>query len=138
MIKKVLIMMLCFAAYSCSKAEHELPSRSDCIVRVHITDGQLEMREVEDSYPKISRAINESRGRGFPSAPPSLSIPSGDRRSIYLQYRENCPDRIELTEQLLSEYVQPYVSRMPAYKVSRETVNPSPRTIDIQGDFWMD
>lgn len=136
--KKPFFMLLCIVLSSCSKAERELPSRSECIVRVHIVDDQLGKHEIEDSYLQISRAIRGSKDRSFPSTPPSLVIPKSDRRSIYLQYRENCSDRIELTEYLLSEYVQPYVSIMPDYKLSAETVDPSPRTIDIQGAFWAD
>lgn len=123
---------------SCSEAQSKLPSRAECIVRVDFVDEQILGHELEEIYPAVSAAIRQSNRKGFSVKPPSLAIPSDNRKVIYLQYKEKCSERFRLTTELFSSYVKKSVNSLPKYEISRDRISPSSSTIDVQGIYWSD
>lgn len=136
-MKIILMVSLCLVA-SCSGAEVNLPSRSECIVKVDFSGHLAPMENLEMIYPRISQAIRSAHKNGFVIRAPSMVVSNKDRRSIYLQYRERCSERHYHTENLFREFVEPNVPEVAGYEISNEIITPSPETIDVNGIYWSD
>jgi hypothetical protein len=130
-----LFLMLCSIILSaCTSAQSTLPSRHECIVRVEFNDNG----ELEDIYPLLSSLVRQSKRNGFVALPPSVAIPAEARSLLYMQYKEMCSQREELTRILFKNHIEGFIKNLPEYKISVENIKPSPSTIDVQGVYWAD
>jgi len=135
-IRLFIVFFLCSCSYG--NDQEKIPYRSDCIVKVIILIDETEKENLENIINKIARALIDAGSRGFSESRPEIAINHNDRKSIYLQYKDKCTDKKNITNELFDEYVVPYISESFSYEISEEVIYPSTDTIDAQGDFWRD
>lgn len=113
---------ICFGLMSCNS---ELPTRSECIVKVITNDPAATRFRHGGLHPLMPLAYQKELPlAGYAVASPDVA---------YLQYRRHCSERLEMSGALLSEIFPP-----GTYAISEGQVAPSPKTIDLIGSSWRD
>ena len=133
------VLLIFFFASACADIAEPKFSRSDCIAKVELDwEDSVDLPTREKVRQAIGDAISRTIADGSGLPRPSISYKGSDKELLYLQYRNQCDKKIEITNQLLTQHVAPRVSGFPVYNVSNEAVIPSTNTIEVYGPYWVD
>jgi len=139
MIPALLLSVSCIYLPACDASESALPYRRQCIVRVDIDWPATTTKDFskEKLLREISRVISTSESLGGPGYLVSQAIPSNNRDVIYLQFKQDCTNRLEMATRL-TEFVSKSVTNAPDFDVASEFVEPGLETIEVWGPSWQD
>lgn len=136
MIKHGLVaFFLLFGSIACT--DEGQYARAECIVRINIdwSDTPLNIREAKIRV--ITNTIRTAPDMGFNKIPASSAIQGDAREFIYYQYKDDCENRIENSEKLLS-YVRANITDLPSLEVDSGSFEPGVDTIRSSGPWWKD
>ena len=123
---------------ACLGANNAPPKRRDCIVKVDL-DWQEEMtpasrEELLESIAHLASIASGTLGNEYTA---SLAIREGSRSALFLQFKANCDDRLQMADRIVS-LVRNKIPDAPPMIVLVDTVEPGPETIDVSGPSWED
>lgn len=112
-------------------------SRADCLVKV-----KIEWTVPDNERFKIFKTIGRSLAELHEKAGTKPGIDRGplyhlSEAALYLQYRKQCEDRFEITDDLL-ERLKMVVDDKVVFHLLRERIEPGPDSVDLKGPFWTD
>jgi hypothetical protein len=108
------------------------PTRSECIIgyKMDFSDVKADPADIRNSldFRHDNAAWWEIlAGYGF----------NMDGTRLYLQFARDCDKKAEMTEELI-EFWRSKELELPKFERLKEPIIPSPWTIDIQGEAWID
>lgn len=124
--------------YICAANGEPSYSRQDCIQKVVFDWGDRNPKEVEKVIDAIADALRQEwEEEAYPRLQvPDYTFPFAHRNEWYLQYRQACEQKKARTAHLIEKALVPSVPGLPSYTITDERVVPSPRTIDLTGEYW--
>lgn len=132
----IIIITLLFLL-GCDQEEQSLFSRSQCIVEVELNwIDSVKNAEKQELLGLISNSFGKEFLDNYQLTPPSMSYKGEDNEYIYLQYREDCLRKHEITQDLLSR-ITPRFRGFVEFSVYEGMVYPGVNTIDVQGRSWL-
>ena len=135
--RNCILLILAFMLPAYSQAEPEY-TRSQCIVKMILEwENRIDLLDREEIIGSISIVFGNTFLEIYQSTPPSMTYQGDDREYIYIQYKSMCDQKYPTTRNILSRIESEFQNYVNFF-VSDETIQPSPDTIDIYGEYWID
>jgi hypothetical protein len=116
----------------------QLPSRSDCIVRIDLAWPKIYSTSGREAIiDNLGKAAGFSAARGGPDIQMQTAFPGQRRDVFYVQFDRDCEHRLEHARDLVA-YLKRVVPKAPAMHVSDDVIKPGNDTINAWGPEWRD
>jgi len=118
---------------SCDAAQ--LPTPSDCIVKVNLDWKQPPTFELSKTKSELLSAFNKEHFNIMPKGTVGASWNSYDDNILYIQYTDFCDTKFETTESIFKS-IATSNSNLKSYTVTNEIITPNINTILVTGPSW--
>lgn len=134
---RILLLSLPIIVFGC--ADDIDPSRSECITRIEF---KWSKQSAEDKAKIIANFGDEFTKQHLKNnhknaIPPSSAIQGDKQQYIYLQYTQECDDKVDRSKLIVNE-VREVISDLPEILFTEETFEPRRNTILVSGPYWRD
>jgi len=134
---RLLLLSLPTIIFGC--ADNITPSRSECITRIEL---KWTEQSAEDKAKIISNFGDEFvrqyvKNNNENAIPPSSTIQGDKQQYIYLQYTQECDNKVDTSKLLVNE-VKDIIPDLPQITFTEESFEPEINTILVSGQYWRD
>ena len=134
-----MIIITLVILFACNQDEQEelLFNRSQCIVEVELRwADSIEFKEKQDLLGLISDSFGKDFLDNYELTPPSMSYKGENNEYIYIQYRNHCLKKYNVTRDIISRIFPEFIGYIE-FSMSNDIIHPGMNTINVQGRSWI-